>query len=332
MSETGAGTRLTVDDAFAIKKQISNVRDASPTVTGRGQATFENKNWNTRITGVESSYARMRASIPIVGRFFTDEENGKRSRVAVIGTTILRELFQDQNPIGQSIKINKVNFQVIGILPQKGASGFMDRDDIIVIPIYTAMRRLLGKDYVDTIEIEAISATEIEKTQDDIIDIISKRHRIPLSQKENSFNIRNMADIQDALSSSTKIMTILLSIIAAISLIVGGIGIMNIMLVSVTERTREIGLRKAIGAKRKDILSQFLSESITVSTLGGCFGIMLAWISTMILSHFAGWATTITTSSVILAFGFSALTGIVFGVYPAVKASKLNPIDALRYE
>ncbi len=331
----GAGgvSRLTLEDAYAIKQQISGVHDASPTVTGNNQqVTFQDKNWNTQVVGASASYASMHALTPEIGRFFINEENLKRARVAVLGATVVRQLFGSQNPIGENIKINKVIFQVIGMLPEKGGSGFRDQDDVIVIPVMTAMKRVLGKLYVDYIDIEAASAADIDSVLALIPELMNKRHNIPLSAGDDAFQIRNMADIQAALTESSKTMSLLLASIAAISLLVGGIGIMNIMLVSVTERTKEIGLRKAIGARRSDILLQFLVESVAVSAIGGLMGILLGWIMTKILSAAAGWVTSISPESVILAFFFSATIGIVFGIYPARKASLLNPIDALRHE
>lgn len=282
--------------------------------------------------GAAPAYATMRASTPEVGRFFTDAENQKRSRVAVLGLTVVRELFGDQDPLGEMIKINKINFQVIGVLPEKGANSYRDQDDIVVIPVLTAMRRVLGKDYVDYIDIEVADANEIPSAQRAVQNLMMTRHKVALSQGQDAFQIRNMADIQAALSESSRTMGALLASIAAISLLVGGIGIMNIMLVSVTERTREIGLRKAVGARRRDILSQFLAESVVVSAVGGIFGIVLGWLITVVLSAVAGWTTAVSVSSVILAFGFSAGIGIVFGIYPARKASRLHPIEALRFE
>lgn len=282
--------------------------------------------------GVTSAYARMHASQPELGRFFTDEEDKKRSRVAVIGMTIVREVFGGQNPLGEMIKINRVSFQVVGVLPEKGANGFRDQDDVVAIPLLTAMHRVLGKDYVDTIEIEVRDATGIDVAQDSALDLMNIRKRVPVSQQQEAFQIHNMADIQAALSESSATMSALLASIAAISLLVGGIGIMNIMLVSVTERTKEIGLRKAIGARRRDILIQFLVESVVVSVVGGVMGIGLGWVITSSLSAIAGWATSISIQSVSLAFLFSAFIGIVFGIYPARKASLLHPIDALRFE
>ncbi len=332
MSEAGSATRFTVEDAELIQQRVAGVSVATANVNGRGQVTFGNKNWSTSLIGCSESYARMHAMVPDVGRFFTNEENQQRARVAVIGRTLVRELFGGQNPIGEMIKINKVNFQVIGLLPEKGATGFQDQDDRILIPVETAMHRVMGKEYVDFIEIEVASADAMDDVQQRTQDLLYARKRVPPSKQEDAFTIRNMADIQNALSESTRIMTVLLSVIASISLLVGGIGIMNIMLVSVTERTREIGLRKAIGARRADILWQFLIESVVVSLVGGVAGIGLAIVITTTLSALSGWNTTITPSSVTLAFVFSAGVGILFGIYPARKAARLNPIDALRYE
>ncbi len=330
--EAGSTTRLSLEDVKALSEKVPGLRETAATVSGRGQVTFLNRNWSTQIMGVTSAYARMHASQPELGRFFTDEEDKKRSRVAVIGMTIVREVFGGQNPLGEMIKINRVSFQVVGVLPEKGANGFRDQDDVVAIPLLTAMHRVLGKDYVDTIEIEVRDATGIDVAQDSALDLMNIRKRVPVSQQQEAFQIHNMADIQAALSESSATMSALLASIAAISLLVGGIGIMNIMLVSVTERTKEIGLRKAIGARRRDILIQFLVESVVVSVVGGVMGIGLGWVITSSLSAIAGWATSISIQSVSLAFLFSAFIGIVFGIYPARKASLLHPIDALRFE
>lgn len=328
---SGSVNRLTLDDNQMIRDQVSAVKSTSPVVGGKVQMTFQNKNWGTQVTGAGAAYAAMHTTQPEVGRFFTEEENQKRARVAVIGTTLVRELFNEQNPIGEMVKINKVNFQIIGVLPEKGANGWRDQDDVVLIPVLTAMHRLLGKEYLDYIEIEIAKADEIDEAQDTILEMMNKRHRIPISQPE-AYEVRNMADIQAALTASSKTMSLLLASIAAISLLVGGIGIMNIMLVSVTERTREIGLRKAVGARRIDILSQFLAEAVVVSAIGGLAGILLGWLITTVLSVFAGWTTSISVSSVVLSFAFSASIGIIFGIYPARKASQLHPIDALRHD
>ncbi|MBI1979387.1 MAG: ABC transporter permease [Elusimicrobia bacterium] len=281
--------------------------------------------------GTTPDYAPMRASVPVLGRFFNREESQKRSRVAVVGQTVARELFGENNPIGEMIKVNKINFQIIGLLPEKGANTWRDQDDLIVIPIQTAMRRVLGKDFVDSMDIEIQDSESMEQAQTDIRELVTRSHRIPPSQKD-SFDIRNLAEIQAALSETSRTMAWLLGGIAAVSLLVGGIGIMNIMLVSVTERTREIGLRKALGAKRFDILAQFLIEAVVVSVAGGMVGIILGGGISAGLSYFAGWTTRVSPQSIILAALFSTAVGVGFGFWPARKAAKLNPIDALRYE
>lgn len=329
--DAGAVTRLTLDDATEIGS-IPGVKRASPAVSGRGQVTFEDKNWNTQIQGATAAYAEMHAAVPQVGRFFTEEENAKRSLVAVLGLTVVKNLFGDQSPMGEMIKINKVSFRVIGILPEKGANGFRDQDDVVAVPVLTAMHRLLGKDYVDSIDIEAEDANDIEAIQDATRTLMIDRHRVPPSQQQDAFQVRNLADIKEAMAESSKTMSALLASIAAISLVVGGIGIMNIMLVSVTERTREIGLRKAVGAEPNDILFQFLAESVVVSVVGGVMGIALGWLATTVLSAVAGWTTSISPESVLLAVFFSSSIGLIFGIYPARRASRLNPIEALRYE
>jgi macrolide transport system ATP-binding/permease protein len=330
--EAGAATRLTIDDVAAIKENIAGVKEVSPSVSGRARVTYGNKNWNTQILGAGPGYARMRAAQPQIGRFFTEAENQRRSRLAVVGLTVVRELFVDQDPVGEFIKINRINFQIIGVLPEKGATSWRDQDDIIVLPVQTAMYRLLGKNYVDYIDIEAASSEELEPVVEATREFMFTRHRIPPSQRQDAFEVRNLADIRATMAESSRTMSLLLAAIAGISLVVGGIGIMNIMLVSVTERTREIGLRKAVGARRRDILSQFLAETVVVSVTGGLAGIALGWLVTFLMSRFAGWTAAITVDAVLLAFLFSAGIGILFGIYPARKAAGLNPIVALHYE
>ncbi|HZX47645.1 MAG TPA: ABC transporter permease, partial [Nitrospirota bacterium] len=328
--ETGSVTRFTVRDAEAIAK-LSPVKMVTPNVSGRGQVVYSNKNWSTRLEGVGVNYAEMRASVPILGRFFTEEELRSRGKVAVLGLTVARELFADNNPVGAEIKINRINFQVIGVLPEKGATGWRDQDDVIIIPISTAMYRVLGKDYVDGIDVEVRGPELIEQAQAEIEGLIVRRHRLTGDINE-SVDIRNMADIQEALASTTKTMSWLLGSIAVISLLVGGIGIMNIMLVSVTERTREIGLRKAIGARARDIMTQFIIEAVVLSVSGGVIGIAIGIGVAAGLSFAAGWTTKVSFSAVALATIFSIAVGMVFGIWPARKASQLNPIEALRYE
>ncbi len=331
-SGAGAVTRFTFQDVAAIEKLSDEVKMVSPSVSGKGQVVFENNNWSTQVEGVGVDFAAIRAAQPVVGRFFTDEEVMRRDKVALLGMTVVKELFGDSNPVGQTIKINLINFRVIGILPVKGATGFRDQDDTVIIPVTTAMYRVFGKDYIDQLYVEATSPRTIDAAQDAITKIIIKLHRLVTKDEKDSFQIRNMSDIKATLEATTKTMSMLLGAIAAISLLVGGIGIMNIMLVSVTERTREIGLRKAIGANNKDIMSQFLIESVLMSFLGGISGILLGAGISLLITLFAGWTVRVSMSSVVLATTFSLVVGIVFGLWPASKASKLDPIEALRYE
>jgi macrolide transport system ATP-binding/permease protein len=329
----GGTSRITLQDAEAVAK-VPMVSKVAPEISGHVQATYADKNWSTQVTGTTPNYASMRAAQPIYGRFITKDDVQKRNRVCLLGLTVIQKLFgNNANPIGEQIKINRVSFQVIGVLPVKGSNGFQDQDDTIVVPVTTAMYRLFGKEYVNMVDIEADSPQDTGPACDAVQAFMLNLKHIPnLPNNQDAFQVRNMADIQSALSASTQIMTVLLSCIAAISLLVGGIGIMNIMLVSVTERTREIGLRKAIGARRLDILSQFLIESVAVSLMGGLIGILLGWLTTLLISYFAGWATIVSVNSILLASGFSIVVGMVFGIWPAYKASRLSPILALRYE
>jgi macrolide transport system ATP-binding/permease protein len=301
-------------------------------MNGRVQVVYGNQNWNTLLEGAGVNFASIRALTPPIGRFFTEEEVLRRDKVAVLGTTVVTQLFGDANPIGEMIKINLINFKVIGILPVKGATGFRDQDDAVIIPITTALYRLFGKVYIDFIYVEATGSAVLNTAQDAIKDLIIKLHHLVTKEEQDSFQLRNMAEIKNTLEATTKTMSLLLGAIAAISLLVGGIGIMNIMLVSVTERTREIGLRKAIGATNRDIMAQFLIESVLMSFLGGITGIMLGAGVAVLITLFAGWTVKVSSFSIILATTFSLIVGIVFGLWPAQKASGLDPIEALRYE
>lgn len=328
----GTVSRFTFMDLTAISKLTDLIKYISPSVTGRVQVVYGNKNWNTQVEGVGVDYEQLRVTTPTVGRFFTDQEVKMRNKVALLGTTVVQQLFGDANPIGETIKINMVDVKVIGILPQKGATGFRDQDDTILMPVTTAMYRLLGKQYIDQIYAEAKSPDLVNATQDAITQTLIKEHHVSPKDAEDAYQIRNMSDIKSALESSTKTMSVLLGCIAAISLLVGGIGIMNIMLVSVTERTREIGLRKAIGASNKDIMVQFLIEAVLMSFIGGVAGIIFGIGISILITRFSGWAVVISLFPIVLATTFSLIVGIVFGLWPAQKASKLDPIEALRYE
>ena len=326
----GAVARFTfidVDDIAALRMLVKN---SSGVVNGSGRIVYGNKNWSSQLTGVGFDYGSMRATIPTVGRWFTREEIQAREKSAIIGVTVVKELFGGSNPLGKTIKINRINFKVIGIAPAKGFSGPQDEDDVVFVPVTTAMYRVLGKDYLSGIFVEVASPNLIEQAKAAISQLIQKRHR--LKADDDSFNIRDMTEIQKMLSSTTQTMSVLLGSIAAISLLVGGIGIMNIMLVSVTERTREIGLRKAIGARKNDIMLQFLIESVGMTISGGFIGILAGIGISLVLALFAGWAVKTSLASVLLATTFSALIGIFFGLWPARKAASLKPVEALRFE
>lgn len=330
--QAGTTTRFNFQDIEAIKKLGDYVKSVSPSVRNRVQIVYGDKNWNTQAEGVGVSYAQLRSAEPTVGRFFTEEEVRMRNKVALLGTTVVKELFGASNPIGENVKINLVNFKVIGILPEKGSAGPQDQDDTVVIPVTTAMYRVFGKQYIDSIYVEAASPDTIDAAEEAISSLIIKQHRLITEEQKDSFQIRNMSDIKKTLESTTQTMSLLLGAIAAISLLVGGIGIMNIMLVSVTERTREIGLRKAIGANNKDIMTQFLIEAVLMTFIGGLAGITLGTGASILITIVAGWSVRVSLSSIILATVFSLVVGVVFGLWPAKQASQLNPIEALRYE
>ena len=328
---TGSITRFNFADVEAIGELKGLIKYVSAFVNGAAQVVYQNENWNTNVQGVGFDFGEMRAIVPEIGRWFTRKEIDRREKVAIVGTTVAEKLFGSKNPVGETIKINRIYFKVIGIAPEKGFGGHRDHDDAVYIPVTTAMYRVLGKDYLDGIYVEARGPDTIDEAQERIDQIMRKRHKL-YKDDEDAFSIRNMSEIQEMLTSTTRTMSTLLGSIAAISLLVGGIGIMNIMLVSVTERTREIGLRKAIGACKKDIMSQFLIEAVVMTFAGGLMGIALGSGIAFILSIFAGWVTKVSFSSIILATTFSIAVGIGFGLWPAKKASELNPIEALRYE
>jgi len=331
---TGRGNAqtLTQADAEAIIKEVTLARAVAPEISRRYQITTRGKNTNTQVIGTVVAYPQVRNIQVDSGSFITDQNITGLSKVAVLGPTTATDLFgEGAEAIGQSIRINKVDFKVVGVTKPKGGSGFNNADDVIYVPLSTAQRFLAGDTYVTTISVAAQDADSMSAIQQAITQLLLQRHNISNPQLAD-FQVLNQSDIVSAASSVTNIFTMLLASIAGISLLVGGIGIMNMMLTTVTERTREIGLRKAIGAHKSDISTQFLIEAIALTFIGGCLGIILGWLLGWGVSYFASIATKISLSSIILAFGVSAAIGIVFGYYPARRAARLNPIEALRYE
>ncbi len=331
-SGRGSAQSLTRDDADAIAKQVGSAKAVAPEISRRYQVVARGTNTNVSVIGTTASYPEVRNVEIDEGSFITDQNVRSLSRAAVLGPTTRDDLFgAGAEAIGQSIRINKVNFTVVGITKAKGGSGFGSQDDMVFVPLSTAQKFLAGGDYVTTISVEAQDQNSMSDVQQQISDLLTQRHHISDAQAAD-FSILNQTDIAATASSVTGTLTMLLGAIGGISLVVGGIGIMNMMLTTVTERTREIGLRKAIGAKKKDINSQFLAESIMLTFLGGIIGIVFGWLAASAVSKFAGISTSVSPASVLLAFGVSAAIGIVFGYYPARRAAALNPIEALRYE
>jgi putative ABC transport system permease protein len=329
----GSSHTLTPDDATAISNQISNIAAVSPEDSGRYQVTAKGTNTNTTVTGVMAAYAAVHNIQVNDGSFIADSDSKSLNKVAVIGPTTATDLFGTNEPVGQTLVIKGINFTVIGVTVSKGTSGgFNNQDDVIYIPLQDAELFLVGNTtYLTSISVSAASADSMTQVQNDITALLLARHKIS-DPTQADFNVLNQASIVSAASSVTGTFTLLLGAVAGISLVVGGIGIMNMMLTTVTERTREIGLRKAIGAKRKDISTQFLVEAVALTVIGGTIGVILGWLIAFTITYFGILQASISTSSVLLAFGVSAFIGIVFGYYPARRAAGLNPIEALRYE
>ncbi len=334
---SGQAVTLTQDDAKAIADECPSVLAATPTVRGGVQVVFGNSNWATQVQGVTPDYLQIRDLQVASGRPFTDDDVNSSAKVALLGPTVVQNLFGAADPVGQSVRIKDVPFTVSGVLAPKGQSPTgQDQDDVILMPVTTAKKRVLGFNAANSRSVQAVlvqarDAKLMNAAQDEVTTLLRQRHHIQPGD-EDDFSVRNLTEILAARESSAKIMSILLGAIASVSLVVGGIGIMNIMMVSVTERTKEIGLRLAIGARTKDILRQFLVESVTLSTIGGVVGIVIGLLASITISLAARWPTLISPVSIVLAFVFSGLVGVFFGYYPAQKAARLDPIESLRYE
>lgn len=329
----GMGTRQTLkfEDAQAIAKEIPYVVRVAPEVTRMAQVKYQNQNTNTRILGTVPDYPLMRNFRVEEGSFFTERDMRTMRKVCAIGKTTASNLFGNSSPINKIIKINGINFRVIGLMASKGAAMFGDPDDQIFIPITTMMKKVYQTEWVNNIGIEVADKKLMNLASFEVESLLKRRHKIG-PNSENDFVIRSQEEIIEVTESVSKVFAMLLGGIASISLLVGGIGIMNIMLVSVTERTREIGIRKAVGARKKDILLQFLIEALTLSLVGGIIGILFGIFGSKVIGILAGWRTSISIQSIILAFSFAAAVGIFFGIYPARRASSLDPAEALRYE
>jgi putative ABC transport system permease protein len=325
----GSASSLTVEDALAIAEEIPGIVATSPEVRDRQQVIANGLNWNTTVNGQSPEILGIRSWPMAEGTMFTDQDVRSANKVCVIGKTIADQVFPGMDPIGQTIRIRNLPFTILGVLSPKGFNYFgSDQDDVIIVPYTSAMKRVTRRDRLNSIVIQASSPDAMERIQVDVTDLLMQRRQ----GREPDFTVRNQMELAEAATATSRTMTLLLGAIAGVSLMVGGIGIMNIMLVSVTERTREIGIRMAVGAHGRDILLQFLIESIILSLMGGTLGILAGWGASEILSSYFDWPTLVSTTAVIGAFAFSGMVGIFFGFYPARKAAQLDPIEALRYE
>ena len=333
----GAAQGLTEDDAWAMMREISSVQAAAPSQRGSGQMIAGNNNWSTSIQGVTPEYFEARDWPIVSGRGFESAELTGAGKVAIIGVSAARQLFGDTDPVDQQVRIRSVPFTIIGVLDRKGQSMIgQDQDDVVMVPLSTARNRLFGAPQgklrrVGLVTVKVRDGNDMKQAEERIRELLRQRHKLQPGA-DDDFTIRNLTEILQAQEASSKILTILLAAVASVSLLVGGIGIMNIMLVSVTERTREIGLRMAVGARSRDILTQFLVEAVTLALIGGLLGTLAGIAGSIAIGQLAGWRTEMQPEAIVLAVGFSAAIGIFFGFYPARKAARLSPIEALRYE
>ena len=340
-SAGGTAKTLTIEDSKEILANISSVESLTNEVSGRYQVVYKGSNTNTSIMGTDENYAKVRNIEILQGEFINNSHTQSKSKVCILGPSVVEDLFaQDQESfedidlsivIGKTIKINKIEFKIIGVTESKGSSGFSNQDSMIYVPYTTAQKQLSGNEYLTEIDVQISDAKKMTEAQTEITNLLLSLHNISDAASAD-FSISNQADLLETVNSTTQTLTILLGAIAGISLLVGGIGIMNMMLTTVTERTREIGLRKAIGAKAEDISFQFLTEAVILTFTGGIAGVLLGWMISFLINYFNLTSTTVSFGSILLASGVSAGIGIIFGYYPAKRASKLNPIEALRYE
>ena len=331
-SGMGSITTMTPDDALALKRDCPALDLVAPTVRTVAQVVAGANNWSTQVQGTTADYALIRQWPVESGVFITDSDVRGAAKVCVLGANVATQLFQGADPVGQTVRVKEIPFKVVGVLAFKGGQGMGgNQDDIVIVPLTTAQRKLVGITHVNSITCSAVSERGVTQAVDQITDVLRQRHRIRTGDNDDFF-IFTQLEIASSAEATSKVMTLLLASIAAVSLLVGGIGIMNIMLVSVTERTREIGIRRAIGARKSDILLQFLFESAFLSLAGGALGVLLGILAARLVSQLARWPTMIQPEAVLLAFGFATLIGVFFGFYPARRAAGLDPIEALRYE